>query len=116
MAVKTRTVDDTRKGQVLVTWTALAEGDSGSPVDISTFADRTVQFTGTFGGTTMTLEGSNDGTNWVGLQYGSTTTDAISCTSADMFNIYENPRYVRPLSTGGTGTAVVVTVFGTSSV
>lgn len=89
---------------------ALAAGDDGRAVDFSEFADRSVQFSGTFGGATVSLQGSNDGLNW------HTLTDPlgtpIAKQSGALVAVTEMTRYVRPLVTGGdVGTAITVTLF-----
>jgi len=90
----------------LATWTAIGNADTGTSVAMSSAADRSVQIEGTFGGATITVQGSNDGTNW------QTLTDpqgnAISTTAAKLEQIEELTRYVRVISSGGTGTNVNV--------
>lgn len=97
-------------GTVTVTWPALNAGDSGSLVDLAAYPIKSVQFYGTFGGTTMTFEGSNDptGAQKFGLKDYSNT--VISTTSAGGFSVRENTRFVRPLATGGAAAAVTVVV------
>lgn len=88
----------------LATWTALTTGDTGKPVSGVGLSDRSVQFTGTFGGATVVLEGSNDGTNWV------TLTDpagvALSFTSAGLKQVLQITRYTRPNVSGGAAVAI----------
>lgn len=85
----------------LKTWTGLATGDTGAPVENPTFSDRSVQVGGTFGGATCTIEGSNDGVTYFPL------TDpagvAIAMTSAGLKQILQVTRYIRPNVTGGAG-------------
>ena len=65
MATITPTIDrDSIPGAVLATWAAMATGDVGAGVPIAYAADLTGQVTGTFGGATITWQGSNDNTNW----------------------------------------------------
>jgi hypothetical protein len=87
----------------LIEWEGLADGDTGVEVESLAFADRTVQVIGTFGaGGELTMEGSNDGTNWVTLtDYAG---DAIVFTAAGMSVVLENPFYIRPNVTAGDGT------------
>ena len=87
----------------LVSWVSLANGDSGSPVEYHTSADRSVQVVGTFGaGGTVVIEGSNDGTNYVTLT--DPQANALSFSSAGLEAISELTRYIRPRVTGGDGT------------
>lgn len=61
---------------------------------------------GTFGGATVTLQGSLDGTNWATLT--DAQGNAISVTSAALEAVTELVRYIRPVVTGGSGTDVTV--------
>jgi len=98
-----------QKGVYRVFWDGLAAGDSGSGVAVAALADKTVQVLGTFGGTTITIEGSNDGgTTWNTLNDTRGEGNGLSITSADTRQVLENPRLIRPLSTGGAGANVDV--------
>ena len=87
------------------TWTPLTTTDTtGAPVTAIGAGDRTVQFTGTFGSTTATLEGSLDGTNYATLTdpFG----NAISFTATGLKAVVENCSYIRPKVTGGSAVSV----------
>lgn len=84
----------------LATWAALANGDTGGPVDWVDFADRCFQVTGTFGANgSVTMQGSNDGTNWSALS--DPQGSALTFTSSRIEQALELPRYVRPSVTAG---------------
>lgn len=111
MATNTAVVTHLADGGVfdvyLATWTALGNADTGTSVLLSSASDRSVQVEGTFGGATVTVQGSNDGTNW------QTLTDpqgsALTWTSANRLEqIEEITRYVRVITSGGTGTNINV--------
>lgn len=89
---------------------ALGNADTGNAVDMHRWADRTVQVLGTFGGATVTIQGSNDNTNWVTLNDSGST--ALTFTAAGMKLILENPIYVRAISAGGTASAITVIIAG----
>lgn len=92
---------------MLFTWSGLANGDDGSPVDYPDFVDRCVAFTGIFGaGGTIQLEGSIDGTNYFPLT--DPQGNNISKTAAAIEQVIEMPRWVRPRVTGGDGTTALV--------
>ena len=59
-----------------------------------------IQVVGTFGGASVALQGSNDGTNWVGLSDRAGT--AIAITAAGGAEFSTSFVYFRPLATGGT--------------
>ena len=110
MATRTHTVTPIPhygdKAHVL-TWSGLLNGDDGSPVEMPGSADRSVQFTGTFGaGGTIVFEGSNDGTNYVTLTDPQGNT--ISKTAAALESVVELTRYVRPRVTAGDGSTDLV--------
>ena len=97
---------------VLVTWTPMTftGTDVGAPVQWVEYADRCVQVAGTFGtGGSVTIEGSNDGTNFVVLT--DPQGNALTVTAARIEQILELPRYVRPRVTAGDGTtSLTVTI------
>jgi len=87
----------------VITWQALGNADTGAPLKLTQFPDKTLTLTGTHGGATSVLEGSNDGATYGTLNDASAT--ALSLTSnAGPLTILENPVFVRPATSGGTGT------------
>ena len=106
MATITATIDrNTVPGAVLATWADLATGDVGAGVPIAYAADLTGQVTGTFGGGTVTWQGSNDNTNWHPLTLKSGTGN-MAFTSASVHTANENPAWIRPAVTGGTSVTI----------
>jgi hypothetical protein len=109
------TVNETRSirfggANALFTWAGLGVADDGRAVEYSEFADRSVQFAGTFGGASVSLQGSNDGVNWHILSdpFGA----PITKTTGSLVAVTEMTRYVRPLVSGGDGTtAITCTLF-----
>lgn len=86
-------------------WLALATGDTGAPVALPNAADCSIQVTGTFGGATAVLEGSNDGgTTWVTLRDPGGT--ALSFTTANLKQVLEVVGLIRPSVSGGTSVAL----------
>ena len=86
-----------------VTWEALATGDTivGLPVASQAAIAGAVQFKGTFGGATIGLQSSNDGTTYFDVKdLGGTV---ISATAAAMFEFTIAAMYIRPVISGGTG-------------
>lgn len=108
MATPNPTLDrNSLNGALLVSW-PLGDADTGLPFAIPFSADITVQVAGTFGSSTVVLEGSNDGTNWVTL--GAVVGTNTSFTSAGIRKAAEAPAFIRAKSSGGTSAATVVTV------
>lgn len=87
-----------------IIWAGLTTADAdGSPAEWIQWADRCVQFNGTFGsGGTIKLQGSNDGSNWYDLA--DPQGNAISKTAAGIEQILEMTQYVRPFVSAGDGT------------
>lgn len=111
MATVTPTVTDiSGNGKVLmITWALTSVNADGAPAQWAEFADRTVTFTGTWGGATAALEGSNDGTTWLPIADGQGT--AITATANKVETAIELTRFVRPnLTTAGSGAAVSATL------
>ena len=107
----TRTIPDSMNQAVaIVTWTAMANGDTGSPLEMGNFSDRSVQVVGTFGAAgSVAVEGSLDGTNY------SVLTDPqgnpLDITETKIEAVSELVRYIRPHVTAGDGTtALTVTI------
>ena len=102
MATIAATIDrNSIPGAVLATWADLATGDVGGGVPIAYAADLTGQVTGTFGGATITWQGSNDNTNWHPMTQKSGTGN-MAFTAAAVHTANENPAWIRPEVTGGT--------------
>ena len=104
-------VPTTTLSTTTVKWTGMTTGDVGAGVAYSDYRDRTVQILGTFGGATVTIEGSNDGgTTWATLtdQGGNN----LTFTAAGIKHVQQLTEYIRPTVTAGDGTtALTVYVF-----
>jgi len=92
----------------IVQWPSMGNADTGIAIPMSSGSDRSVQIEGTFGAATVVFQCSNDGTNY------QTLTDpqgnAISKTSASLEAISELTRFVRPVTSGGTGSVINVSL------
>lgn len=88
------------------TWTGLATSDSGLPINGPGFTDVSVQFGGSFGGATVVIEGSNDGTNYITLVDPFNT--ALSFTAAAFAQVLPIALWMRPRVTGGAAVAINV--------
>lgn len=114
MAVITPEEGFLQRGVLRIFWETLTEGDSGRSTEAPYISDKTVHFVGSFGGSTFTLQGSNDNATWHTLN--DPTGTAISLTANGMFAVLENPRYIRPLSTGGAATDVDCILIGRAGI
>jgi hypothetical protein len=89
-------------------WANMGANDDGAPAINSQYTDRSFQVAGTFGGATVVIEGTNDGTNWA------TLTDPqgnnLSFIGPKIEMVAEASWKIRPKVTGGDGsTAITVT-------
>jgi hypothetical protein len=93
-----------------VTWEELATGDTivSFPVAAQAAVAGAVQFKGTFGGATVGLQASNDGTTFFDIK--DLGGSAISTTAAALFEFTTAAMYLRPVISGGTGDDVDVVV------
>jgi hypothetical protein len=89
---------------VIYTW-VLAVGDDGAPVAGPGWADRSFQVTGTFGGASVTIEGSNDGSTYLTLNdpFGS----PLNFPSPALRAVTEVSWVIRPRAVGGDGTTAL---------
>lgn len=92
----------------VATWAAIGDADTCTAIPMSGASDRSVQFSGTFASATVLLNGSNDGTNYIVLT--DPQGNAISKTSASIEQIMELTRFIKPSTSGGSGSAVTVSV------
>lgn len=87
----------------VATWGSLLQTEVGLPIENTGSPDRSVTVSGTFGvGGTVTIEGSNDGTNYFTLN--DPQGNPLSFTSGRIEQILEVARYMRPKVTSGDGT------------
>src|ERR1043165_4278227 len=91
----------------LHTWALTSANATGETAEIPGAADRSIQFSGTWGGATAALEGSNDGTVWCALHDAASGAAITATADASIFAVVENPRYIRAkLTTAGSGATV----------
>ena len=94
-----------------VVWALTTADHTGAAIGPETFqhTDICLQGTGTWGGATLALEGSNDGTNYFAVT--NTAGSALTLTADGGKQAVERPLYLRPrLSTVGVGATVTVTL------
>lgn len=104
-------VDVSSKGNrsaILVTWASVTEADTCTAISMPEFADKSIQVTGTFGGASVALQGSNDSSNFAALRDPSSTTIAI--TTAGIRAVLENTVQIKPVPTGGTSQSLTISV------
>jgi hypothetical protein len=86
----------------VTTWAGLLAGDDGEPVRLAVYSDRSIQVSGTFGGASVTIGGSNDGETYHALNDPQGT--ALTLTAGALKQIVELPIFIKPRVFGGDGT------------
>lgn len=97
-------------GAKLFTYTTVDSADTPSAIQVegSSPAIGFLQVTGTFGGATVKLQLSNNGTNWVDARNLQGAPIAILAAGGEEFST--GAIHVRPLVTGGTGTSLQISI------
>lgn len=98
------------RGVYVQTYSAMGDADQGSQFNSAQLQDKTVHCTGTFSSAVVTIQGSNDGTNWVTLA--DPQGNALTFSAAGMEVILENPLHLRPTTSGGSGADIDVVFVG----
>lgn len=92
-------------------WAITSDNADGYPIRIPEWADVTWTATGTWGGATLKVQGSADGSTFVTTGLNSAAGGAEATAAADkVFTVIERPLFMRPiLTTVGVGATVTVT-------
>jgi hypothetical protein len=103
MAASSPRIDTTIADVPRVIWEGVATGDTITPFILRQQYGlaASIQVVGTFGGATVTIQVSNDGTNWVTVR--DMFAASISFLSAGYAEVTLSAAYIRPNVTGGTG-------------
>lgn len=108
MATVGYTTENLVGGVKIVTWSPLTSTNvDGTPFVCPMFADKSVQVYGTFGGATITVQGSNDSSSPTYATLADPQGNALTITLAKLEQILENTYVVRPLLSGGDGTTSI---------
>lgn len=94
-----------------ITWTGVSTADTMSafgPLQGKSAEFASVLLSGTWGGSTATLTGSEDGTTFLTLK--DRTNNNISATANARFEISTSASYLKPTSSGGTADNIDVVV------
>ena len=104
----------TSQDVAITTWSDVAAGDTCEPIRLGVWSDRTVQVGGTFGGATVSIQGSNDDIEYFTLT--DPQGNPLTFAAAGLEAIIELPAFLRPTITGGDGASVKVIVSGRRSI
>jgi hypothetical protein len=100
---------------MMTQWTNIGDADTCQGVQLAGFPDQTIEVSGTFGGATIQILGSNsstDGTAGTGTWYTLTdplgTGNAVQFSAAGLKVLLHNPLWIRPSTSGGSGSSLNV--------
>ena len=103
---------------LIMKWDTLGNADTGEPLEVAVFSDKTVHMFGTAAGAAISIEGSNDPrANPSDGDHGNAKWEILTdpagniiSTTADskLEQVLENPWWIRPVTSGGSGTALDV--------
>lgn len=98
-------------------WANMAGGDSGEPISIPGASDKTFQVYGTFGTSTVALQGSLDTLdNGTYANLTDPQGNALSAlAAAALESITENTLWIKPVVAAGTGSGLTVIVLARST-
>lgn len=100
-------VSDKQDGSCMqVIWTPVTEADTCNPVRYPKHSDKSVIVSGTVGGSSTAIQGSNDETNFAPLHDSGGTLIAI--TAAGAKQVLENTVQLKPVATGGSGQSITI--------
>ena len=109
MATITPTITAVGRGDgstLQIVWTPVTESDTCAPISFPEMSDKSIQVLGTFGGCSVAMNGSNDGTTYAALRDPSSTTIAIS--AAGIKAVLENTMFLQPSPSGGSGQSITI--------
>ena len=108
------TLGQSDRSAILATWVLTTANPDGAPVELPEYSTFTWQYEATWGGATLTLQGSNSGAGYFPLTKVNTAGTAATATADGGTATNEISRYVRPnLTTPGAGATVTVTLVAT---
>lgn len=89
----------------VISWAALANGDTGEPVSFPAHSDRSVQLSGTLGATgACTIQGSNFSTSPTWATLNDPNGNPLVMLALAVEQVLENTLQIRPNITAGDGT------------
>jgi len=92
-------------------WETLTDSDTATPVVVAGYQDKSVQVFGTFGGATVTIEGSNVVSTPTYATLDDANDNNLAFTSAGIEEITAACYQIRPAVTGGTAEDIDVYLY-----
>lgn len=109
MSVKGYTATQTAPNTWKIAWAAAGDSDTFTALPMqSGFNARSIQVEGTFGGATITIKGSNDGTNYETIR--DLQGNNLTFAAAGLKGIQEVVGFIQPSTASGSGSSLTVTM------
>ena len=99
-----------RNDIVAYEWVGASEGDTFEAVEVPHRSDKTIQVSGTFGGTDARVQGTLDADHAIWSQLHDPQGNVVAITTADVETVLENVVAIRPQLVGGSGTSVTIRI------
>lgn len=99
----------------MVAWLAVTEADTCVAMDFPDLADKSIHVSGTFGGATVTVLGSNNDFATAGGALRGPDSVALSMAVETVKQILENPKQIKPVAAGGTGQSLNIYILAKQS-
>lgn len=104
------------RGQIQITWSGLQSGDWGSWEGAPSYPDKTVHVFGTFGTSSVRIEGANSAvTGSEAVLKDGNGTPLSGLVAASVAVLRDNPTVIRPMLVGGSGANITVVLVGRRS-
>ena len=109
MADKKPSISRPNSDTIIVVWSGVTEADDMLAAQgLSEHADRSVEVSGSLGGATVTIQGSNGGSAYFTLN--DPLGNALSFAANGLKAILEYAEYIKPVRTGGSSASINVTL------
>lgn len=95
---------------ILLVWTPLTEADTCRAVALPAHSDKSVHASGTFGGASVSVQGSNNsGASFVALNDAATGTP-VAITAEAIKAVLENTQQIKPVAAGGAAQILTISM------
>jgi hypothetical protein len=110
-SIKPTVLDVSMKGDgsaMLYTWTPVTEADTCAAAQLPQFNDKSIHVSGTFGGSSTAVQGSNSITGATFAALHSPDSVAIALTADSIKAVLENTYLIKPVPTGGSSQSLTI--------
>lgn len=91
-------------------WLAVTEADTCMAIEGADLSDKSIHVSGTFGGASVALFGSNNSFATTGKALRDPSSTVIAITAEDIKQVLETTQQIKPVATGGAGQSLNIYV------